>query len=247
MSKTMCPGQDTAFWTPNDIYEVECAQCGHEMEFFKDDASRRCKNCGARVQNPKLNLGCAQWCEHAAECLGYDPKQVLGDEAQESLVDQLVQAMRKHFGKDERRITHALAVLDYAEQIMRREGANPKVVLAAAVLHDVGITEGERLHGSSAGRWQEKYGPDIADRIMKDLGMDEETRDHVRRIIANHHSARDIDTTEFRVIWDADWMVNIPDEYPDKTPQQYAALIDKVFKTPSGKAMALARYGQAGS
>ncbi len=247
MSKTMCPGQDTAFWTPNDIYEVKCAQCGNEMEFFKDDASRRCKSCGARVQNPKLNLGCAQWCEHAAECLGYDPKQVLGDAAQESLVDQLVQAMRKHFGKDERRITHALAVLDYAEQIMRREGANPKVVLTAAVLHDVGITEGERLHDSSAGRWQEKYGPDIADRIMKDLGMDEETRDHVRRIIANHHSARDIDTTEFRVIWDADWMVNIPDEYPDKTPQQRAALIDKVFKTPSGKAMAMALYGQSGS
>lgn len=244
MSKTMCPGQDTAFWTPNDIYEVECAQCGNEMEFFKDDASRRCKKCGSRVQNPKLNLGCAQWCEHAAECLGYDPKATMGEDAQESLVDQVVQAMRKHFGKDERRITHALAVLDYAEQIMRREGANPKVVLTAAVLHDVGITEGERLHGSSAGRWQEKYGPDIADAIMKNLGMDEETRDHVRRIIANHHSARDIDTTEFRVIWDADWMVNIPDEYPDKTPEQFTALINKVFKTPSGKAMALAKYGQ---
>ncbi|MCA1988791.1 MAG: HD domain-containing protein [Desulfarculus sp.] len=243
MGRTMCPGQDTAFWRPGDIYEITCGQCGTEVEFFKDDASRRCPGCGARVQNPKLNLGCAQWCEHAKECLGYDPKAVMDSEGEDTpLVDRLIAAMKRTFGADQRRVSHALAVLERAKEIMRGEkGADPKVVLSAAVLHDIGIQEAERKHGSNAGRWQEIEGPPIAEPIMKELGLDETTRDHVARIIANHHSARDIDTLEFRILWDADWLVNIPEEYPDHTPEKLEKLIHKVFKTASGRKLALER------
>lgn len=243
MANTMCPGQDTAFWKPGDIYEVECSNCGQELEFFKDDASRRCTRCGQKVANPKLNLGCAQWCEHAKECLGYDPKEAVQAEgAETSLVDRLIEAMQKTFGSDQRRISHALSVLERAKEIMAGEqGAEPKVVLAAAVLHDIGIQEAERKHGSNAGRWQEIEGPPIAEGIMKELGMDEASRDHVGRIIANHHSAKDIDTLEFRILWDADWMVNIPEEYPDHTTEKLKALIEKVMKTASGRRLAYER------
>lgn len=74
MNRSMCPGQDTRYWRPDDIFNVPCASCGTLIEFFKDDASRRCPKCSTRVQNPRLTMGCAQWCEHAEECLGYDPK-----------------------------------------------------------------------------------------------------------------------------------------------------------------------------
>ncbi len=73
MNKTMCPGQDTRYWRPGDIFNVACASCGNDVEFFKDDAKRRCSRCGALVQNPRLSAGCARWCGHAKECLGYDP------------------------------------------------------------------------------------------------------------------------------------------------------------------------------
>ncbi len=247
MGNIMCPGQDTAFWRPGDIFEVPCSNCGYEVEFFKDDATRRCPGCGQQVRNPKLNLGCAQWCEHAKECLGYDPKEALEAEGQETaLVDKLIEAMKATFGDDQKRITHALNVLEAAKDIMRGEGGaatglSPRVVLAAAILHDIGIQEAERKHGSSAGRFQEMEGPPIAEGIMKELGLDPETIDHVCRIIANHHSARDIDTPEFRVIWDADWLINIPDEYPDHTPEKLQALIAKVFKTGAGRELAIAR------
>ena len=69
-----CPGQDTRYLKPDDIFEVDCGQCGYSIEFFKDDASRRCPNCGSRVANPKISVGCAQWCKHAKECLGFDPQ-----------------------------------------------------------------------------------------------------------------------------------------------------------------------------
>lgn len=76
MAKTMCPGQDTAFWKPGDVFEVPCAKCSFPVEFFKDDARRRCTNCGHNMQNPRLNQGCASWCEHTKDCLGLDSKLV---------------------------------------------------------------------------------------------------------------------------------------------------------------------------
>jgi len=81
MSRTVCPGQDTRFWRPGDIFEVACANCGVPVEFWKDESRRKCPKCGSRVHNPKLSMGCAQWCEHAQECLGHDPngREVDGD------------------------------------------------------------------------------------------------------------------------------------------------------------------------
>ncbi|MFP4474159.1 MAG: HD domain-containing protein [Desulfatibacillaceae bacterium] len=246
MTTTLCPGQNTMFWTPNDVYEVDCANCGAGVEFFKDDARRKCRNCGAMVANPKLNLGCAQWCEHARECLGYDPREKLEQaeaaSGQEALLDRLENAMRDRFGKDEKRIDHALAVLGHAREILKEEGGDPRVVYAAALLHDIGIQEAERKHGSAAGRYQEIEGPPIAREIMEDLGMPADVIDRVCDIVGSHHSARGPDTREFRILWDADRIVNIPDEYADFDKEQLARLIGKIMKTDTGRSRAESLY-----
>jgi len=241
---TMCPGQDTRFWRPGDIYDVTCGKCGRSVEFFKDEASRRCPQCGTRLQNPKLALGCAQWCEHAKECLGFDPRQMKEDEAEPeaALVDKLIAAMRGVFRNDQKRIEHALKVLEYAKELLRSAEGNPRVVMTAAVLHDIGIIAAEQKRGSSAGVYQEMEGPPIAEKIMKELSLDQDTIDHVKKIIANHHSARDIDTPEFRVIWDADWLVNLPEEHPDLTGEALNNKIEKIFRTAAGKQKARAIF-----
>lgn len=65
-----CPGQDRRFWKPEDLCEIACPNCGVKMELWKDDPYRDCKACGTRVKNPKMDMGCAQWCKFAADCLG---------------------------------------------------------------------------------------------------------------------------------------------------------------------------------
>jgi len=67
-----CPGQDTRYWKPGDIYEVSCPVCGKKVEFFKDDPWRRCPHCNWKFRNPQLNVGCAEWCPFAKDCLGVD-------------------------------------------------------------------------------------------------------------------------------------------------------------------------------
>ncbi|NQT88450.1 hypothetical protein HQ560_16910 [bacterium] len=76
MTKMKCPGQDTRFWTPDDICEAPCKFCGAAVEFFKDDVRRNCPGCGRRIVNPRVQLGCAEWCEHADECLGAEAPEV---------------------------------------------------------------------------------------------------------------------------------------------------------------------------
>lgn len=151
---------------------------------------------------------------------------------------RLTLAMVDQFGNDTRRINHALSVLSYADRIQDVEGGDVLVVTAAALLHDIGIQEAERIYGSSAPRYQEELGPPIARSIMEDLAIDGAVIDHVTRIVGSHHSARDIDTIEFCIIWDADLLVNLRDEGPSRPPEQWEKTIEKVFRTGAGKRLA---------
>jgi len=231
-----CPGQDTRYWRPQDVSEIRCHGCSDSLELWKDEPFRRCPKCGARVRNPKFDSSCAKWCQYAKECLGYVP---LEDEADESVCDRLIDAMKATFGRDRARITHTLNVLHQAEEILSDEGGLPLVVKAAAILHDIGIQEAERKHGSSAGHYQEIEGPPIARRIMEEIGLDPPTMEHVCRIVAHHHSARNIDTREFRIIWDADWLVNFPQVHPDVHEAKCRRLIEQIFRTAAGKKKAV--------
>ncbi len=229
-----CPGQDQRFWKPDDIFDVKCPNCGRPVEFFKDEPKINCKSCGKMVLNPKIDLGCAQWCRYAQQCLGAAASKDLN-----VIRDKLIDEMKKVFGEDRKRITHALAVLDYAEKIQIVEGGAPLVVKAAAILHDIGIHSAESKYGSSSGKYQELEGPPIARRILKNFAIDEQAVEHICKIIANHHSAKNIDTVEFRIIWDADHIVNIRDEFPDAPKIKLEELINKFFKTCTGRQIAL--------
>ncbi|MHB9138669.1 MAG: HD domain-containing protein [Victivallaceae bacterium] len=236
MTDFRCPGQDMRYWKPEDIFTLKCPNCENEIEFFKDEPFRICSSCKAEVRNPKINLGCAKWCKFAKECLGPLAGQ-LTDVA--SMCDRLIAEMRKVFGDDRKRIEHALQVLGFAEELLKTESADPLVVKAAAILHDIGIHEAERKYNSAAGNYQEIEGPPIAKKILEQLGLRDEVTEHVCRIIGSHHSAKNIDTPEFRIVWDADWLVNFAEVYPDKDLESKRDLISRIFKTVSGRKKSL--------
>ncbi len=228
-----CPGQDQRFWKPGDIFEVPCPGCGVAVEFFKDEPKLKCRKCGQIVVNPKIDLVCAEWCQYAEQCLGVSVVKNL-----RVMRDKLIDEMKKVFVGDEKRIEHALAVLNYAEQIQATEGGDPLIVRAAAILHDIGILQAESKYGSSAGKYQEIEGPPVARKILARYDLDKSIVGHVCKIIANHHSAKDIDTLEFRIVWDADWLVNIPEEFPSASKEKLQQIIDKTFKTHEGRQIA---------
>ncbi len=114
--------------------------------------------------------------------------------------------MQQYFGSDQKRINHALRVLKYAEE---QKAGDPDVVVAAAILHDIGIHEAERKYNSSAGKYQEIEGPPIAKNILEKIrDFPQEKITEVLKIIAHHHSPGIVTTDNFQIIYDADCWVN---------------------------------------
>jgi putative nucleotidyltransferase with HDIG domain len=114
-----------------------------------------------------------------------------------------------YFGSDFRRITHALEVLRHAETIAERTGGcDSEVLVASALLHDIGIRRSEEELGFNNGPTQEKYGPPEAERLLRGIGFPEEKTKKVRDIIGNHHSRPRFDYPELAVLREADAIVN---------------------------------------
>jgi len=151
-------------------------------------------------------------------------------------------AMEEYFGDDSRRIDHALRVTSFARRLMQDEPADPELVLATALLHDIGIREAERKFGSSAGNLQEIEGPPVAREILGRLGYGEPFIAEVCQIIASHHSPGEVETDNFRIIWDADWLVNLGDECDLGERGKTENIIEKTFMTGNGKVLAKEIY-----
>lgn len=157
---------------------------------------------------------------------------------------KLINAMKDYFGNDEKRINHALRVLANAEKIMEKEKGAPDIIIPAALFHDIGIHEAERKYGSTAGKYQEIEGPPIARKILEGLSINEKIIDEVVEIIAHHHSPGKVNTLNFKILYDADWLVNLPDEYDLSDREKTQRVIDKLFLTETGRALARAELLQ---
>lgn len=157
--------------------------------------------------------------------------------------DLIMKEMKTIFGCDQKRINHAKAVLRYAQEILERETVeNREVVEAATCLHDIGIHEAEKKYKSTAGHFQEKEGPPIARKILEKLDFPEKFIAEVCEIIAHHHMPGVVKTRNFQVLYEADWLVNLEDDFQNISKKRKKLLIEKNFLTKTGKALAVTRY-----
>jgi HD superfamily phosphodiesterase len=161
-----------------------------------------------------------------------------------AIKEALVRAMEAYFKGDTKRINHAHRVTEYAEELLKLDGGDYSIVIGASVLHDIGIHQAQKKYGSTIGKYQEKEGPPIARRILTGLGFESNQIEEICEIIAHHHSPRKIATKNFGILYDADWLVNLRDEYDIQDRSKLSNIIEKVFLTQSGKALARAIYLQ---
>lgn len=127
----------------------------------------------------------------------------------EQLKGQLIKELVDFFGPDYRRIAHAIEVLKYAEITMEQNPqADEEIVIASAILHDVGIKPSEAELGYNNGKTQELYGPPIASAILQQLQFPAAKIIKVTEIIGNHHSPSRYDYPELAILKTADRIVN---------------------------------------
>ncbi len=136
MEQIKCPGQDTRYWKADDIFTVECPKCGAEIEFFKDDTRRRCAWCGHLFYNPRIELGCAEYCQYADKCV---PELMAERQAMANFRERLKARVKAIQGEEAG--PRLEQVLQYAADLLKAEGGDPKVVFAAVLL--AGLSPGQ--------------------------------------------------------------------------------------------------------
>lgn len=229
-----CPGQEKRNLK---IENVSCISCGYLLEIFSDELKVKCPRCGAVVRREQLP-SCVEWCKGAQECIGAEQYRKHINDKLVTLKQKLIKELEDYFAGDYKRINHAKKVMDFAEELLKQEDASWHIVIPASILHDVGIKAAEEKYKSSAGHYQEREGPAIARNILLRLGVKREDIEEVCEIIAHHHTPGKIDTRNFKVLYDADWLVNLKDEcnFDDKDDLKRA--IKKIFLTATGRKIA---------
>jgi len=160
------------------------------------------------------------------------------------MVTKVLNKMITYFGQDIKRINHALKVYGYAKTISGNELISDKyrmVIELAAILHDIGIKEAERKYNSSAGKYQEIEGPPIAEELIPVEGIEKSIIERICYLIGNHHSYNKIDGTDFQILVEADFLVNIDEEGLDV--EAIKSIKDKYFKTATGQKILEGLYG----
>ncbi|MEN8136583.1 MAG: HD domain-containing protein [Thermodesulfobacteriota bacterium] len=241
-----CPGQDSRYWDGAAVFEANCSECGSGIEFFKDDNTRKCSQCGHKMLNPRIDFGCASYCPYASQCLGELPPELLAQK-QDLLKERVAIEMKRYFDNDFKRIGHAGRVARLVKEIgtmvIDREGHqdfNPAVAGIAGYLHDIGIKEAEKKFGSSAPKHQHQEGPPVAREILTELGANEGIIEEVCDIIGHHHSPRPEETINFKILYDADLIVNLEEKQKEapSSPEQLAKIVSSSFLTEEGAEVA---------
>lgn len=148
--------------------------------------------------------------------------------------DEVINKIIIEFDYNNIYINHSFRVLYHAEEISAIEKGDPDIVFLASILHDIGIPVCERKYKSIEGHLQEIEGPPVARRILESLNIDKEIVKEVSAIVGSHHSPGEIDTVNFKIIWDADWLVNIPDFFDAKDKEKLKVTINDTFMTETG-------------
>lgn len=150
---------------------------------------------------------------------------------------RLTAAMIEFFAGDPKRIQHFLKVRAFADIIADGEGLQSDerfTLSAAALVHDIGIKPAEERYGKGVcgGKLQEELGPEPAAKMLKALGFDKELVERVCFLVGHHHTYKGVDSLDWQILIEADFLVNAYDDYLSK--EAITNFREKIFKTKTG-------------
>ena len=160
------------------------------------------------------------------------------------MINKLHLAMIELYSGDAKRIQHFRKVHSYAKLIGESENLDSRslfILEVAALTHDIGIHTCEEKYGSCGGKLQEKEGPAIAAKLLSELGFDDDVSERVQFLIAHHHTYDNIDSADYQMLVEADFLVNIMEDGLSK--EAALSAYNKIFRTECGKKICRDMFG----
>lgn len=159
------------------------------------------------------------------------------------VLDDLTMKMIDFDHGDPERIQHFIKVHAFSKLIGEAEGLDDHtlfVLEAASLLHDIGIHVALEKYGHQNGKLQEQEGPAPAREICSSLGFEEADMDRICYLIAHHHTYTNVDGIDYRILLEADFLVNAYEEHISKEAIEQAK--ERIFETQTGKAILEAMF-----
>jgi hypothetical protein len=164
--------------------------------------------------------------------------------ADESLAARLIRAVEKESAGDPPRLAHALLVFQHAKQLLEREGGNPRVILAAALLlqfipdvptsWDATADEPTCLLAGSVSARQ----------ILQQVGLDGDTIRRVCQLIWAYRTAEERDNLELKIVGDADRLAQLTGQDRGIAPEDLESIIQRDLHTAAGRQRARELFTQ---
>lgn len=152
------------------------------------------------------------------------------------ITDELIIKMTEFNVGDPKRIQHFIKVFEFAHVIGVKENLPEeqlRILDIASIMHDIGIRPSEMKYGKCDGKLQELEGPAYAREML--AGFQEVSEHEIERVcflIAHHHTYDVIDGLDYRILLEADFLVNAMEDELSK--DAIITFRDKVFETKTG-------------
>lgn len=158
-------------------------------------------------------------------------------------IDELTMRMIELYCGDAARIQHFIKVHSLAKLIGNMSSLDHGTMMileCAALVHDIGIHECERLYGSCEGPLQEQVGPPMAHRMLWDLNFSQDIIDRVCYLVGHHHTYDGIDGVDYQILVEADFLVNFHEGF--SSLETIRTTYNRIFKTAAGRQICRKMY-----
>lgn len=141
-------------------------------------------------------------------------------------------------------IHHFLKVWAWAKTIGEQEKLDAhtlEVLELAAVVHDIACPLCREKYGNTNGKNQERESPPLIEVFFRDLPVRRSDVERISWLAAHHHTYTGIDGPEYRILLEADFLVNAGESGYDKRTIESARR--QFFRTETGIRLLKSVYG----
>lgn len=144
-------------------------------------------------------------------------------------------------GRPQWDIPHTKACMYWMKELIKHEGGNPRVLLPAIILHDIGYNEPGAIENKTE---HMRLGAEIAKQILLNFSFTEEERAQIIHLVGMHDDLTKVHSHEEQLVFEADSLGQIDCEKvePTATGEWRQKFLDyfvknriPLFKTQHGK------------
>lgn len=145
---------------------------------------------------------------------------------------KLVEELKNHFGTDELNLKQNLKVTECAAELIKifktkypNKNLSEQVIIYSAVLHDLGLKQDKtNSENNSIILKKLKSSASVKELIsslnIESLNINFKTMEEIAQIVIHHHKAGKVSSNNFKILYDAEWIIKLEENYSLNTLSQ---------------------------